>query len=411
MRKFHRFNDNAPTFDKTFYKEVIKRDAEVSEYVATISATDMDDGINGLISPEECYTIRVRAYNEVPNEEHKQETEIDVNIRVIDSVLTRPYFTTLIEGPILLKESFMNFSSPVAVLEANSSIPNEPDIYFTLVRGDTEQTNSKNTFALEQSCNTANILLNKRLDFETVSEYLLTISAKNTYNLDMETVVWIQVLDDNDNIPFFDGTGTILEHEPPGTPIMQVHATDHDEQVPEDVDIGTVILNLTVMDEDEISHTTYTIISGNIDNAFKIDETIGQISVNKQLDCETIREYTPIVEANDGVFQDNTTVSITIKNVNDCAPRFSYMPNVKVQEEMIPSECLTYLTAYDPDIEDRNDPQNIRYSVVQEYEEFIEIDNTNGCLRLLKTLDRDPPHGRNMWQLIIIATDETGTGL
>lgn len=50
--------------------------------------------------------------------------------------------------------------------------------------------------------------------------------------------------------------------------------------------------------------------------------------------------------------------------------------------------------AYDPDIQDRDKPQNIVYSLVkQEQKDIMEIDN-NGCLRLIKPLDRDQPSGK-----------------
>lgn len=51
--------------------------------------------------------------------------------------------------------------------------------------------------------------------------------------------------------------------------------------------------------------------------------------------------------------------------------------------------------AYDPDITDRNAPQNIVYSLVkQDQKNFLSIDN-DGCLRLTKPLDRDQPSGNN----------------
>lgn len=64
--------------------------------------------------------------------------------------------------------------------------------------------------------------------------------------------------------------------------------------------------------------------------------------------------------------------------------------------------------AYDPDIKDRNAPQNIVYSLVKhEQKEFLQIDN-DGCLRLTKPLDRDQPLGFTRWQILIMAADQGG---
>lgn len=64
--------------------------------------------------------------------------------------------------------------------------------------------------------------------------------------------------------------------------------------------------------------------------------------------------------------------------------------------------------AYDPDIKDRNAPQNIVYSLVKhEQKEFLQIDN-DGCLRLTKPLDRDQPLGFTRWQILIMAADHGG---
>lgn len=66
------------------------------------------------------------------------------------------------------------------------------------------------------------------------------------------------------------------------------------------------------------------------------------------------------------------------------------------------------MEAYDPDIKDRNAPQHIVYYLVRaEQKEFLQIDN-DGCLRLTKPLDRDPPSGFPTRQILIMAADHGG---
>lgn len=83
---------------------------------------------------------------------------------------------------------------------------------------------------LEVLNNTAYIKLAQHLDYETITEYSLLMRVTNKYQLAAETIVSIQVLDVNDNIPAFRELekGSVLENENPGVPVMQVRAIDAD---------------------------------------------------------------------------------------------------------------------------------------------------------------------------------------
>ncbi|XP_040171668.1 DE-cadherin-like [Anopheles arabiensis] len=526
-------NDNSPVFDKVRYEESVAKDMKVNQRVGTISATDMDDGDNSLIkyellqslpdssffqinennglvtlvkqidrSPGQHYLIHVRAYNLNQQGEPMHHTDVEVKILVMESNKRSPYFSKLPEETIVLNETFKDYSKPIAMFEANSAIPEKPEVIFELIQGRTEETNSKHTFLLEQLNNVATIKLGKALDYEIIAEYTLTVNVKNSDDLIAEAVLKILVLDENDIIPVFPEmtSGAVLENEPPETPVMVVKAYDLDgtpannivsyrfedesqhlfhidnitgqiktlaaldreqtdsyqlkvvaednspsalyrngkpnsitkllfikvmdkndnkpaftsqhfvvEGVPEDENINTPVIEVTARDPDATSLLYYTIVSGNEGLAFKIDNNTGRISINNRLDYETVREYTLIVQVDDGIFQDNATVSIKVKNVNDNPPRFTGLRNVTIPEETIPSGCIMTVQAYDPDIENRSDPQHIRFFYVDEYDDAIEIDDS-GCLRVKRALDRDPPLGSKRWQFIITATDEDGAG-
>ena len=74
------------------------------------------------------------------------------------------------------------------------------------------------------------VKLGRLLDYESISEYTLTIRVQNKYSLAATTTVNIQVEDVNDNIPQFTEVvrGSVLENEPVGTAVMQVRAIDAD---------------------------------------------------------------------------------------------------------------------------------------------------------------------------------------
>uniref|UniRef100_A0A182WJR5 DE-cadherin n=1 Tax=Anopheles minimus TaxID=112268 RepID=A0A182WJR5_9DIPT len=446
-------NDNPPVFDKVHYEESIRIDLKIKMRVATISASDLDDADNSDIKYEiiptlpdssfftinenngvltlakpvdrslgEYYSIRVRAFNLVAHGETVLDAEADVKIRVVGNNQLPPYFTRVPAEVIVLNETFKDYTKSLAEFSAESSITEKPEVIFELIQGRTEQTNSKNTFLLEQNNNTATIKLGKMLDFETVPEYTLTVSIKNSYELFTEIILKIQILDENDVIPVFKEmvSVTIPENEPPGTHVVRVQAYDLD---------GTFANNIV----------SYRIDDGDR-QLFDIDHETGLITTRVQFDHEKSDFYQLKLIAEDNspsaLYNNGKPNSISqqlfvmVLDQNDNKPKFTkrhYVAEPVPEDENIntivvevvardpdTASQITYdivsgNDAFDPDIANRDEPQHIRFSFVKEQEDLLEIDD-NGCVRLRKALDRDPPQGFKSWQFIITATDEDGAG-
>ncbi|XP_014220809.1 DE-cadherin [Trichogramma pretiosum] len=201
----------------------------------------------------------------------------------------------------------------------------------------------------------------------------------------------IEIADKNDNQPKF--TKDVYD----------------DNHVFENANKNALVTEVYAEDADSASTVIYSIIHGNIDNSFYIENTTGKIRVNNELDYETITEYSLTVRAFDGIFDHTAIVKIYVENVNDNRPVFeNFKKNPIIEEERVYPGCLTTVSAYDPDIKDRNADQHIVYSILRpEHQPLISIDN-NGCLRLKKPLDRDPPNGYPVWTISVIAQDEDG---
>ena len=437
---------------------------------------------------------------------------IDVTIEVKESFNKRPEFQ---EGPkfgtIELGETYSDYSTPVAKYTAKSNIPGDPTVYFELVTGRTEQTNKGNTFRAQPDLHddlAVQIYLAKPLEYEKVSEYTLTLQVKNSPNLVSEALLTVKVKDENNLAPVFTNveSGTVLEHEPAGTIVMQVSAVDNDgtfpnnqvkysisrrnprdvismfsidpdtgvitsnaefdreeravyalivdakdgnasallqngqpnvtpqkfriaiadkndnppyfpqqlytAEVPEDQDIGSKVIEVRAEDKDEdASFTVYSIRDGNAGMAFSIERTTGFIRVAKQLDYEMIKHYTLTVDAFDGQFSNQTTVEISIKNVNDMKPQFKREKyQVEQEEEMIPAYPIVSVTAIDPDIADESVDQNMTYYLdgTSATSSHFKIDPKTGDVRIVKALDRDLPNGYTPWRVYIYAKDENG---
>ncbi|XP_014244956.1 DE-cadherin isoform X2 [Cimex lectularius] len=525
-------NDNAPVFDKVNYEESVPQDLMVKQEVMRISATDIDDGKNSIVvyrlepaSPSDDNYFKIdantgvihleKAINKNPGyrfnfrataedqaeDEERMETTIKLEIVVVESNKKAPTFTSLPTPPIVLKENLRNFSYNIATLTAVSNTDEAAPV-FELVAGRTEQTNKHSTFRLESEGRTAHIRLAHHMDYESITEYTLTIRIQNKFNLAAETTIHIQLEDVNDNIPVFTEvvTGVVLENEPPGTPVMQVRAIDADsttqhnqvtyeladnqenfkidlytgnittlktfdreeqdfynvkviatdnspsalyttgepnrgqqvfrieiadkndhpprftqtiyiaEAIPEDANNNALVTEVKAVDNDTASLVTYSIVEGNENKAFLIENKTGKIRVLGQLDYETKTSYTLKVRAFDGAYEDYCTVEIKIENVNDNPPVFVKrgFNNVTINEEEVFVGCIAQLEAYDPDIPDRYAPQHIVYYVVKQDQQKLLAVDKKGCLSLIKPLDRDPPNGFDLWQVIISANDEDG---
>lgn len=103
---------------------------------------------------------------------------------------------------------------------------------------------------------------------------------QNKYNLAAETKINIQVEDVNDNIPSFTEvvSGSVLENEPPGTPVMQVRAIDSDATS---------------------AHNQVTYELGDQQDFFAIDRYTGNITTLKTFDREERDSYNVKVIATD----------------------------------------------------------------------------------------------------------------
>lgn len=343
-------NDNSPVFDKVRYDESISEDKKVDAVVTRITASDLDDGDNSYVDfeilpekdfvyfridketgiiflqrpidrkPGQYYYLTVRANNSKSNQ--TQDAQTDVKIRVVESNLRAPQFIRAPTETITLKENFNDYQKKLFSLSAISNIPDKPEVVFELLNGRTEQTNAKKTFVGDQQKNDFSIMLGKALDFETITDYTLTVIARNADDLTAEYTIKVQVEDVNDNIPYFTqvDTGIVLENEAIGSQVMQVRAFDSD---------GTAannIVSFELADNKEF---------------FEIDPQTGNITTLVVFDREARDIYNVKVIAKDNSpsalyntgkpNQGQQVFAITIGDKNDHPPKFR-------QDEYIPEK-------------------------------------------------------------------------
>ncbi|MBO7629004.1 MAG: cadherin domain-containing protein, partial [Bacteroidales bacterium] len=164
------------------------------------------------------------------------------------------------------------------------------------------------------------VAANANLDYETKNEYRVTVRVTDNgatrkfnnvpfENLSAETVITIQVLDDDEKPGFDDKypTFSVYENSKAGTNVGTVTATDDDCK------------------DNTCAALTYTLIADTVAaNAndykeFKIDAATGKITVAKDstLNYEVDNLYYALVVVDDGTLTDTARVTINIKDAND----------------------------------------------------------------------------------------------
>ena len=173
-------------------------------------------------------------------------------------------------------------------------------------------------------------------DYEESNRIELNIQATDTGGLQDFATMVINILDENDNAPVFSEvnyTATIYENLPDGTDVRYVVATDRDS------DLNGLV--------------TYSL--GNESNEyFQINPTTGLIKSKAPVNKEANDSFVLIVTAKD-LGQDplsvESTVLITVLDVNDNAPEFS-SPSYTAEISEEASIGTIVLTVYVTDIDE-----------------------------------------------------------
>lgn len=224
------------------------------------------------------------------------------------------------------------------------------------------------------------------LDREAIAKYILFSHAVSSNGEAVEDPmeIVITVTDQNDNRPEFIKEvfqGSVAEGALPGTSVMQVSATDADD----DVNTYNAAIAYTILSQDpELPHK----------NMFTVNRDTGVISVvTSGLDRESYPKYTLVVQAADLQGEGLSTTAkavITVLDVNDNAPVFNpttYQGQVLENEVNAP---IVTLKVTDDDVP-HTPAWNAVYTIINDPEQQFTVitdPNTNdGVLKTAKGLD------------------------
>ncbi|XP_072836945.2 B-cadherin [Pogona vitticeps] len=231
------------------------------------------------------------------------------------------------------------------------------------------------------------LMVNRPLDREAKDRYILLSHAVSSNGQPVEDPmeIIIKVTDQNDNRPQFTEKvfeGFVPEGAKPGTPVMNVSATDKDDAI--DTYNGVI---------------TYSIISQSPEEPYRqmftIHNETGLISViTTGLDREKYPQYRLVLQATDMLGQglSNTGEAvITVTDANDNPPIFDPLTYVATVPENEVGYLVDTLTVVDAD-EENTLAWKAKYTIVRGNEEgnfavSTNPENNNGLLTTVKGLD------------------------
>ncbi|XP_065199574.1 protocadherin-like wing polarity protein stan [Planococcus citri] len=238
------------------------------------------------------------------------------------------------------------------------------------------------------------------LDRETTEVYTIIITATDrtvpaTDRKSATGTIVVKVLDENDNYPqFAERTYTVFVAEDLNPNLNPKIAT----------------IKATDADQGQNAAIRYAIIGGNTQGQFSIDSQNGDISLDKPLDYETMKNYRLVVRAQDGgtPSRSNTTqVLVNVKDVNDNAPRFyASLFQESVLENVPVDYSIVRVQAYDAD---EGENADLTYTIGERDVQGtpasdlpIAVNEKTGWIHTTKPLDREV---NSKFQFQIIARD------
>lgn len=163
-------------------------------------------------------------------------------------------------------------------------------------------------------------------DFETERSVTFSVSAEDRSGLTATADVVVTITDVNDEPPVFSSAvynRSVSEGASPGQAVASVSATDGDEP-------GTLA-----------ALVEYAIVSGNVDSAFALNRTVGELVLRTGVDREGVVSYTLNISATDSAppyLAAFATVHIEVVDINDNDPVFNLSNATAQIAENLPAE-------------------------------------------------------------------------
>ncbi|KAL3877550.1 hypothetical protein ACJMK2_035247 [Sinanodonta woodiana] len=395
-------NDNNPDFisgisdgDAYYYKTNVSENANNPTILMSVSATDKDKNrtiiykiINSTLNAdfnEIAFNIdsKTGELSKIGPVDREKTSSINLTVIAIDNGYpSRTSSSTVMIAILDFNDNTPQFYEHNDTYSVQENVTNGTIIGNISARDDDQGENAEVEYEIENvqslpfqiNNKTGTISVSGNIDRENVSEYRLTILAKDhpkdtKLQRTNRTSILILVTDVNDNNPKF--SGIPLE-----------------TQTPENMAVKTVIFTVTATDADEghNANVTFSIENKtNVNDLFDIintEKNKGQIIIARSLDDSEEWRNITLIATDHGTppRSSNTTLHIKVLDVNLQAPKLGY-----VQDPIKVFECASFgtelfrINASDGDKTSPNNEVHFNMSIIQpQNSKDIVINKTTG---------------------------------
>uniref|UniRef100_A0A4W5KGH0 FAT atypical cadherin 2 n=1 Tax=Hucho hucho TaxID=62062 RepID=A0A4W5KGH0_9TELE len=272
-------NDHSPAFMAAGYEGTITNLAAAGTEVLRVKALDKDMGSNAqIIYSLHSGTTQIRDYRGFPSDE---------------------FFSEVSEASPL--------GTPVITVSAASPSA----VHYSIKDGDPNGTFHINADSGVLSVQTS-------LNFEKCFSYRLKVRASTSAGASSDTVVYVYVIDENDNPPVF------LQEKFHG----QISESAHINSMVMGESNTPLVIRASDADRDSNSLLVFQILEPEAMKVFKIDPSMGTLSVISEVDFEETPEFRFSIQVRDSgepslYAAEPARVTIRVLDFNDCSPKFS----------------------------------------------------------------------------------------
>ncbi|KAI3352117.1 hypothetical protein L3Q82_020262 [Scortum barcoo] len=397
-------NDHSPAFLSPRYEASISNMAPTGSEVVLVKALDKDMGSNADISyslhsgnidnifsidpelgsisvskpldlqPQDQFHLTVKA----TDQGFPQRSDLcSVHVHVRISEHTPPAFPS--DEYLTEISELSSLGAPVVTVSASSP---------SAVHYGIESGNPNGTFHINPY--TGLISVQKHLDFENCASYKLRVTASTTAGALSKTLVYIYVIDENDNAPVFqkiEYLGQISESAHINSMVMGERNTP-------------LVIQASDADRDANSLLVYQILEPEALNVFKIDSSMGTISLISPVDFEAKPEYHLTVQVKDSgepslYAAEPAKVTVRVLDLNDCPPHFtSPVYESSIIFPAVRDTEVVHVTAHDAD-------SAVSYSITEgNLHNVFSIHPNTGVITVNDVFEFSP-----FYQLVVRASD------
>lgn len=305
-------------------------------------------GIITVLQPVD-YEKLERYFLEVTVDDGGLKTVVIIVVEVVNENDEKP---ELISDSIYIDES--HFQMAYVGRAVGIDIDDLTNLTYSITGG-----NTKSAFSIDKT--TGVITLDSILDYEKLARYNLEITVDD--EVDQATGI-ISVFLNNLNDEF---------------PVVSSQTVS----VSEASLLGIEVANIVATDSDELEDLIYRIDSGNEEDRFTIDSTTGIITLENQLDYETIISYDLAISVFDGLNTSYGNVIVNVINANDEPPVVEDL-EITISEDLRVGFQLDTLVVSDKD----GKIEGLYFSLLNPNGAFkFSVDPTYGFIQLREALD------------------------